>query len=109
MITSTARSETSSSDAEIAVLDVGRFRELRRRTAPHDATALDHVVAVGEAGQGLHVLVDNQDRKTLHLELAEAAPNLLPDQRSKALGGLVEDQQAGIGHQGAADGQHLLL
>ena len=31
------------------------------------------------------------------------------DQRRQPLGGLVQDQQLGVGHQGAADRQHLLL
>jgi hypothetical protein len=36
-------------------------------------------------------------------------PDLRPDQRRQALGRLVQDQQFGVGHQGAADGDHLLF
>ena len=35
--------------------------------------------------------------------------DLGPDQRRQALGRLVEDQEPGVGHQGTADRQHLLL
>jgi len=37
------------------------------------------------------------------------APDFLADQRCKPLGGLIEDEQAWIGHQCPADGKHLLL
>src|SRR5690606_20669017 len=36
-------------------------------------------------------------------------PDLLAYQRRQAFGGLVKNQQLGMGHQGAADGEHLLL
>jgi hypothetical protein len=38
-----------------------------------------------------------------------ASADLLADQRRQAFGGFVQDQQLGVGHQRAADGQHLLL
>ena len=44
------------------MLHVGRGGELGRGAAPHHAAALDEVVAVGDAGQRLDVLVDDQDR-----------------------------------------------
>jgi hypothetical protein len=38
-----------------------------------------------------------------------AGPDVLADHRGKPFGRLVEDEQARIGHQRPADGQHLLL
>ena len=35
--------------------------------------------------------------------------HVLDHERREAFGGLVEQQQFGIAHQGAADGEHLLL
>ena len=43
------------------------------------------------------------------LEPRQAAPDLGADQRRQPFGRLVEDEQARVGHQRAADGQHLLL
>jgi hypothetical protein len=66
-------------------------------------------VPVGEADQALHVLVDHQDRLAARAQRPEAAPDLLAHQRRQPLGRLVEDQQARLGDQGAADREHLLL
>jgi hypothetical protein len=41
--------------------------------------------------------------------MVDDAPDLHGDQRREAFGGFVEDQQIGVGHQRAADGEHLLL
>ena len=64
---------------------------------------------VGERDQALHVLVDHQDRLAGRTQRREAAPDLFAHQRREALGRFVEDQQARLGHQRAADRQHLLL
>jgi hypothetical protein len=49
---------------EIAVLQIGLRDQLLRRAAPDRATALDDVVAVGDAGEIFYVLVDHQHRLT---------------------------------------------
>ena len=57
----------------------------------------------------LGVLVDHQDGLTRRLQCGEAAPDLLADERREALGRFVQDQQARVGRQRAADREHLLL
>ncbi len=94
---------------QIAVLQRHVGLERRRIAGPHHLALLDDVVAVGDAGQGLDVLVDDEDRLALGFELFERVPDLDADERRQALGGFVENEQARIGHQGAADGEHLLL
>ncbi len=42
-------------------------------------------------------------------KLCRATPNLVADSRRKTFRRFVEDQKARIGHQGATDGEHLLL
>ena len=79
------------------------------RAAPHRPSALDDVVAVGDAGEVGDVLVDHQHRLPAALQHRQAVPDFLADQRREAFGGFVEDQQFRIGHQRAADRQHLLL
>ena len=43
------------------------------------------------------------------MELLDDVEDLLHQNGSQAHGGLVQHQQLGVGHQGAAHGQHLLL
>ena len=80
------------------------------RAARDDLAALHHQVLVGERAREVVVLLDQQDR---HLagrgERADGALDLLDDRGLDALGGLVEDQQARLHRQRAADGELLLL
>src|SRR3979411_770284 len=78
-------------------------------SAPAHPPALEHVVTVGEAREHLEILVDDQDRLTAALELAQDVPDLVADDRCETLGPPVGDQQLRVGHQGAPDRQHLLL
>ena len=57
----------------------------------------------------IEMLVDQQDRLTFALEPREAGPDLGADQRRQAFGRLIENEQLRIGHQRAADREHLLL
>ncbi len=64
---------------------------------------------VGNTGEVIHVLVDNQDRQARLLEPDQAGPDLPPYQRRQPFGGLIQDQQGRIDHQCPADREHLLL
>ena len=64
---------------------------------------------VGKAHQALDVLVDDQDRLPPFAQAREALPDLLAHERRQALCRLVEDQEMRIGHERAANGEHLLL
>src|ERR1041385_9077062 len=97
------------SHAHIAVLQVGSMREFRRRSAPDDPAALDEIMPVGDASEHVDVLVYYQNGKTRALELRQAAPDFDADQGRESFCRLVEDEQARIGHERAADRQHLLL
>ena len=46
---------------------------------------------------------------TFGLELLEACPDLVADERRQPFGRFVQDQQLRVRHQAASDGQHLLL
>src|SRR5258708_24027286 len=75
----------------------------------HHAPFLQHGMAIGYLAQRSYVLVDDKDGQAFRFQLRDRAVDLRADERCEALGGLVEDQQARIGHQRAADGEHLLL
>ncbi len=66
-------------------------------------------MAVGEPHQALEVFVDDQQRLPRLPQPLQALPDLLAHQRREPLGRLVQDQQVRVGHQRAADGEHLLL
>src|SRR5690348_5619779 len=97
------------SDPEIAVLDIGRGRQFLRAARPNNAAALDDVVPVGDPGQRIDVLVDDQDRLPGCAQELETAPDLVADQRREAFGCFVENEEPRIGHQRPAYRQHLLL
>src|SRR5258708_4346970 len=97
------------SDAEIAVLQLGVRCEIGRAAAPDHASFFQHVMTVGYLAQRSDVLVDDKDGKSFRFQLRDRAVYLRPNERREAFGGLVEDQQARIGHQRAPDGEHLLL
>ena len=87
-----------------------RIRAQHARVAtPHDPALLDHVVPVRQTQQRADVLVDHDQRKAGLFQAAQATPDNSAYQRCQPFGGFVEDQLLGVGHQGAADGQHLLL
>ena len=58
-----------------------------------DPAMLHHVVPVGDRSGKAEILLDQQDGKTLGLERADGAPDLLDDDRGQALGRLVEQQE----------------
>src|SRR5258707_8957579 len=97
------------SDAQVAVLQAAIRRQLGRDAAPDDAAFLEDVVPVGDARQGVQILVYDQDREARGLQLLDRAVDLDADQRRQALRGLVEDEHPRIGHQRAPDRKHLLL
>src|SRR5262245_64592356 len=83
--------------------------ELRGAALPRDPAALDDRVAVREPDEPLDVLVDHEHRLAGGAELRKAAPDLLPDERRESFGRFIEDEEMRVGHQSAADGEHLLL
>src|SRR3954451_16711924 len=55
------------------------------------------------------VLLDEQDGGTPRVDVADRGEHLLHEHRRQTERWLVEEEQAGVSHQGAADREHLLL
>src|SRR6476620_5401056 len=72
------------------------------------ASPLYNEMAVGQTQQCIDVFVYHEAREALLLEGGQPVPDLPTDQRRQPFGRLIENQQLGIGHERAADGQHLL-
>src|SRR5262245_36792076 len=74
-----------------------------------DVALLQDVDAVGEVEAEVHVLLGEQYGQTVALEPADLLLEMVDHEGSQAFGGLVEQEQVRIAHEGAGDGEHLLL
>jgi hypothetical protein len=64
---------------------------------------------VGDAQRHSGVLLDEQDRRPLTVDRADRVEDLLDQHGRQSHRRLVQQEQPGTPHEGAADGQHLLL
>ncbi|MCA9518101.1 MAG: S8 family serine peptidase, partial [Myxococcales bacterium] len=89
-------------DADGRVVEQSAFSTRRLHLSVDGAPGryrLELVAAtVGDGKELGQRLVDDQDRLPLALELPDRLPDLGPYHRRQTLGGLVEDQQARVGH-----------
>ena len=103
-----------SADAEITRPNTGAARPARRRARRKRRVHTTRPRSIRKWRSATRIsaptfLSITRIDSPLCLEPRQAAPDLGADQRRQALGRLVEDQQPRIGHQRAADRQHLLL
>src|SRR3954465_6450831 len=84
-------------------------RELGGRAFEHDLALRQNHRLVGDAREGAEILVDDARRDAFGADLRDSAPDLLGDQGRQPLRRLVDEDQVGVGHERAADRQHLLL
>src|ERR687893_74789 len=79
-------------------------------SAHGDRSRDHHVSAMGKLEGMVGVLLHEEDRHAVLLvELPDHVEDLLHDERCEAKGRLVKEKQARAAHQGAGDGEHLLL
>ena len=95
--------------AEVALLDLGARREAVGGTFERDLADLEHVRTLGDGQRHRGVLLDEDDRGPLTVDLADDLGDPRHDLRRQAERRLVEQQQLGLAHQRPADRQHLLL
>ena len=81
----------------------------RGEAAEADRALLEDIDPVGEGERELHVLLGEQDGQTLALEPRDLLAEVVHDEGGEPLRRLVEQQQLGVAHQRAGDGEHLLL
>ena len=96
-------------EAEVELLDVFVPEELVGRTVHDDLAGLHDVAVVGDRECHDGVLLDQQDRDALLVDVDDGVANLLDQLRGESQRRLIEDQQAGVGHEAASDRQHLLF
>ena len=83
--------------------------ELGRRALEHDAAMAHDVEAAGDLERDGELLLNQQDRRAAPGDLVEQRADLLDQLGRQALGRLVDDDEVGVAHQGAAHREHLLL
>src|SRR5215470_789535 len=99
----------SSAHPKIARLDLLVREEVRGAGGVDDLAAAQDVGAIGHGESEGEVLLHEEDGQSLALELADHPPHLAHEEGSQPLRGLVEEEEVGIAHERAPDGQHLLL
>ena len=77
--------------------------------AQHHGAGFDDIGAVGHRQRRVGVLLDQQNRRALALQLGDRLIDLAHQHRRQPHARLIEQQQARMGHQGAGQSEHLLL
>ncbi len=91
------------------MLDLVGLRQLAGIPGQRHLTDVQHVGQVGDGEGHGGVLLHQQHRGALPVDLGDDLADLPDDPRRQTEGRLVEQQQLRAGHQRPADGQHLLL
>src|SRR3954453_1103842 len=95
--------------AEIRLADALVVCEARGGVRQCDAPGLEHVAAVGDLERRAGVLLHQQDRRPVLVDLLDDLEDLVDQDRREAHRRLVEQEQPGARHQRTADRTHLLL
>src|SRR5918997_7153347 len=74
-----------------------------------DLPRLEDVAAGGDLEGDIGVLLDEEDRGALRVYLPNGLEDPLDEHGREAHRGLVEEKELGTAHEGAPDGEHLLL
>src|SRR5438105_2183732 len=90
-------------DDVVADLEIGRFGVMANGALLHDVDAL------ARFERQRHVLLDQEDGDALAMQRIDDLVNLRDHARHQAFGRLVEQDDLGLQHHGARDGEHLLL
>src|SRR3546814_1152842 len=82
--------------------------QLFSSASQRDTAVFNHIAAIADAQRMMQVLFD-QDYGNVFLDFDDFLENLVGQDGGDAQRWLVEQQQAWLGHQAAAYGQHLLF
>src|SRR6266540_274430 len=97
-------------EAEVELLDVLVLADRLAVAVEHHPAILHHVGIVGEAQRDGDILLREEHRHAFFaVQPAHDLEDLLHKHGGEAHGRFVEEHELGMGHEGAADGHHLLL
>src|SRR5262245_27330173 len=97
------------SQREVLVADRLVLTELTGGAVIADLSLLEHVHAIGQIERESHVLLGEEDREPVGLELPDLLLQVLDDEWGEPFRRLVEEEELRIAHQRACDREHLLL
>ena len=95
--------------AQVGAFDFRVMRQVGGGAFQGDFACLHDIGAVGDLESGDGVLFHQQHGEAQVLHFQDFGKDFLDQQRRQAHGRLVQQQQTGAAHQGAGEGQHLLL
>src|SRR5262249_8821434 len=108
-ISSPVASPMTPSDSQVPGFDLVVGSKLFRTRGIDHLALTHHVHVIDQLERERGVLFDQQNRMAFLLQPRDRLPQPLDDDGREPLGRLVHDQAVRIGHEPAADGQHLLL
>ena len=95
---------------EIGFADFGVCAESGGLVLEGDAAGFEDVTVMGDFEGEVGVLFDEENGDALgFVDLDDFLENGFDEERGDAEGGFVEHEEAGLAHEGAADGEHLLF
>src|SRR5947207_2674069 len=97
------------SAAKIRARDAFVTQQLGACASHDDATQVHHVGAIGEPQRAEGVLLDEQHRDALSLQLGQRVEDALHDHRREPERRFIEQQQARLSQKRARDREHLLF
>src|SRR5262252_389871 len=97
-----SHSEIRTSEIRIRA-KIGGFSVQHKHAIIEDISALGHLQALR------HILLDQQDGRSLRVDALDQREQLLDQERRKTKRRLIKDQELRLGHQAASDCQHLLF
>src|SRR5581483_3959939 len=100
---------SSSRVSKIARAHVRVRQQFGARAVHADVASLHDVSAIGKLQRKIRVLLDEQHGHAGVAKAAHRAHHFRDQERREAERGLIQEQELRTGHQGAAEGQHLLL
>src|SRR5215210_2151063 len=98
-----------SSRSQVRLLDLGVLAQRGRLVGQRHGAGLEHVGPLRHVKREVRVLLDEQDRRALPVDLRDRLVDALDKDRCNPHRRLVEQEQRRLGHQGAADSEHLLF
>src|SRR5215831_3020407 len=104
-----SRGSPTSSHSEVLMDHGVVLPEVRGRGVVPDDPLLHDVHALARLERERHVLLDQQDGDPLPVQRLHDLPDLGHHARHESLGRLVEQDDLGLEHHRAGDGEHLLL
>src|SRR5581483_10105468 len=94
---------------EVGARDLLVARKLLAAAGEADYPLAHDEVTVGQTEREVEILLDQEDRKSLTLQITQCRDDLLDDHRRQSFRRLIQQEYRWTRHQGSRDSQHLLL